>query len=250
VRRHEQFAVEQHAVVDIELPAGSILLRSGPSGIVTVSVDSSNADHLEIAGIGDTVSIRATRRGRSAKLAIDAPIGTDVNVKGASVDVQARGALGALRVRSASGDVVGDDVVRADISVASGDIRLDLIRSDATFKATSGDVRVSSIGGRLGATLASGDLQVEEVSGDADIETASGDVTIRRCLGGAVTVRTVSGDVRVGLPSGIRVEPEIRTMSGKVTLPDPAARQSGGERRPVRLRLRSVSGDIRIERAE
>lgn len=250
MRRHEQFAVEQHAVVDIELPAGSILVRSGPSGAVTVSVDSSNADHLEIGSIGDTVSIRATRRGRSAKLAIDAPIGTDVNVKGASVDVQARGALGALRVRSASGDVIGDDVVRADVSVASGDIRVDLIRSDATFKATSGDVRVNAIGGRLGATLASGDLQIDEVSGDADVETASGDVTIRRCLGGAVTVRTVSGDVRVGLPSGIRVEPEIKTMSGKVTLPDPAQRKSDGERRPVRLRLRSVSGDIRVERAD
>jgi DUF4097 and DUF4098 domain-containing protein YvlB len=249
VRRDETFTVHEHAAVDVELPAGSVLVRAGASGIVTVSIDSSNADHIDVAQVGDGISIRATRRGRSARIAIDVPIGTDVNVRGASVEVVGRGALGSLRVRSASGDVRADDLVRADITLASGDLRLELVRGDGDFKATSGDIVVRSVGGRLAASLASGDLQIAEVGGDADVETASGKVTIERCNGSAIAVRTVSGDIRLGLPSGIRVEPEISTMSGKVRLPEPSGARADGERRLVRVRLRSVSGDIRIQRA-
>jgi hypothetical protein len=249
VRRDETFYVQDHANVDVDLPAGSVLVRSGTGGTVAVSIDASHAEHIELAQVGDDISVRATRRGRSARIALDVPIGTDVNVRGASVEVVGRGALGALRVRSASGEVRAEDVVRADVTLASGDLRLELVRDNGTFKATSGDVIVRSVGGRLAASLASGDLRIGQVGGDADVETASGDVTIERCDGSAITVRTVSGTIRLGLPTGIRVEPEISTMSGKVRLPEPGRARHDGERRPVRVRLRSVSGDIRIERA-
>jgi hypothetical protein len=241
--------VGQHVVVDIELPAGSVALTAAQSGTVSVSVDGSAVDALDITQIGDSITIRARRRGRSARLALDVPVGTDVNVKGASLDVVARGALGVLRVRSASGDVRADDVVRADVTLASGDTRFEVVRDAADFRATSGDIALGRVGGRLSASLASGDLRIAELAGDGDIETASGDVAIDRYTGGSVAVRTVSGDVRVGLPTGIRVEPAISTLSGKVDLPTSAGVTDGGERRPVKVRLRTVSGDIRVERA-
>ena len=248
MRRDQTFSVGAHVVVDIELPAGSVHLTAAESGTVAVSVDGSAPDAVDISQVGDSIAIRAKRRGRSARLAIDVPVGTDVNVKGASLDVVARGALGALRVRSASGDVRADDVVRADISLSSGDARVEIVRDAAEFRATSGDIMLGRVGGRLSASLASGDLRVDELGGDGDIETASGDVVVARYTGGSLGARTVSGDVRVGLPSGIRVQPEISTLSGKVSLPEPAA-PSNEERRPVKLRLRTVSGDIRVERA-
>ena len=249
MRQDQSFAVGQHVVLDIELHGGSVLLTAGQSGTVSVAVDGSTPDTLDITQIGDSIAIRATRRSRSARLVVDVPVGTDVSVKGASVDVVARGALGALRVRSASGDVRADDVVRADVTLASGDTRLEVVRDGAEFRATSGDISLGSVGGHLAASLSSGDIQVAELGGDGDVETSSGDVTIRRYSGASVAIRTVSGDVRVGLPSGIRVDPEISTMSGKVSLPDTAAAPTSGERRAVKVRLRTVSGDIRIERA-
>jgi len=249
VRHDQSFAVGQHVVLDIELHGGSVLLTAGQSGTVSVAVDGSTPDTLDITQVGDNIAIRATRRSRSARIAVDVPVGTDVSVKGASVDVVARGALGALRVRSASGDVRADDVVRADVTLASGDTRLEVVRDGADFRATSGDINLGRVGGRLAASLASGDILVAELGGDGDVETSSGDVTIRRYTGASVAIRTVSGDVRVGLPSGIRVDPEISTMSGKVSLPASAGAPTSGERRAVRVRLRTVSGDIRIERA-
>jgi len=249
VRRDQSFTVGQHVVVDVELPSGSVLVTAGQSGTVSLSVDGSTPDALDISQVGDSIAIRAKRRGRSARLAIDVPVGTDVNVKGASVDIVARGALGALRIRSASGDVRADDVVRADVTLASGDTRFEVVRDGADFRATSGDITLGRVGGRLAASLASGDLRIEDLGGDCDVQTASGDVNVRRYTGSSLAVRTVSGDVRVGLPSGIRVEPEISTLSGKVSLPSPTADAANDERRTVKVRLRTVSGDIRIERA-
>jgi DUF4097 and DUF4098 domain-containing protein YvlB len=255
VRRDETFTVGEHVLLDVELPGGDILLRSGVSGAVSISIEASAADSFDVGQLGDCISIRASRRSRSARLVVDVPTGTDVTVKGASVDVAAPGALGALRVQSASGDVAAEDLVRVDVSVVSGSIRLELVRDNASFTATSGDVVVGSIGGRLVATLKSGDLNINEVGGDAEVQSASGDVTIRRCEGSTVTVRTLSGDIHLGLPSGIRVDPEISTLSGTVSLPDRGGTYSAAgspptaQRRSVKVRLRSVSGDIRIERA-
>jgi len=248
VRREETFPVSGQAVIDVELAAGSLLVRAGTTGSVAVSVEASDADRFDIGQLGDTIALRTPRRGRSARVVVDAPVGSHVTVKAASLDVSARGALGTLRIRSASGDLEADDLVRADVTLASGDCRVGLIRDDATFSTTSGDVAVRSVGGRLSVTAVSGDVSVDHVQGDVEAQSTSGDVTVRRCDGSAVSVRTVSGSIRLGLPSGIRVEPELATLSGRVTLPDPAAPASDAPRRTVRVRLRSVSGDLAIER--
>lgn len=254
MRRDETFTAHDHTVIEVELRSGSILVRAGTSGRVDVSIDSSTADHVDVGQVGDRISIRAARRGRSGKIAVDVPVGTDVHVKGASVEVAGRGALGTLRVRSASSDVTADDVVRADVVLASGDVRIDLVRDSGHITTTSGDVRLHSVGGRLNVTLGSGDLEVDTVAGDVEAESASGDLTVRRFDGTSVNMRTISGDLRLGLPRGIRVEPEISTMSGTIKLPQasaPSASDSAtADRRSVRVRLRSVSGDIRVERAD
>jgi DUF4097 and DUF4098 domain-containing protein YvlB len=125
-----------------------------------------------------------------------------------------------------------EDVVRLELSTASGDARIGLVRTNVS------------------GTLASGDVRIQRVGGDIELGTASGDINIGRCDGSSLTIRSMSGDMCIGLPSGIRVEPEISTLSGRVVLPAPAATSAAGERRAVRLRLKSVSGDIRIERAD
>jgi hypothetical protein len=60
----------------------------------------------------------------------------------------------------------------------------------------------------------------------------------------------VSGDIAIGLPGGIRVEPDISTLSGRTKLPSRPPAATTEPRRPVRVRLRSVSGNITIERVD
>jgi len=250
MRRDERFTVDGHVQVEIELTAGSVTIRTSESGTVQVSADTNGSAELDISQMGDTIAVRQGRRSRSARVVLDVPVGTDVSVKGASVGVSARGALGSLRTKTASGDVDAEDVVRLDLSMSSGDARIGVVRDEASITTASGDAVVRSVGGRLQATLASGDLRAESVAGDIEAGTAAGDVVIGRCDGSVVAIRTVSGDIHIGLPGGIRVDPEISTMSGKVRLPDAApVADPSVERRPVRLRLRTVSGDIRVDRA-
>jgi len=63
----------------------------------------------------------------------------------------------------------------------------------------------------------------------------------------------VSGDITIGLPSGIRVDPDLATFSGKTRLPRPRPESSAPSevpRRLVRVAVKTVSGDITIERAD
>jgi hypothetical protein len=57
--------------------------------------------------------------------------------------------------------------------------------------------------------------------------------------------------VTIGLPAGIRVEPDISTLSGRTRLPEQSsAAPTDAPRRSVRLKLRTVSGDIEISRVD
>jgi DUF4097 and DUF4098 domain-containing protein YvlB len=123
------------------------------------------------------------------------------------------------------------------------------VGDDSRLSAVSGDYSGRSVGGRFHASTASGDIRVGHVGGDVEVATTSGDIRIERCDGDDITARSVSGDVSVGLPTGIRVDADLSTLSGRTTLPEPTPSSADEPRRPVRLRLRSVSGDLRVERA-
>jgi hypothetical protein len=258
VRRDERFVVDGRARLDINVPAGSIHVQVGEADAVSVSIDASDPEQFEVSCIGNAVSVvqpsRWLSRSRGTRVVVRGPSGSDVDVRTASGDIELRGTLGNVRARSASGDVDAEHVGRIDAHTASGDARVTEASGDASFNTASGDVSVGRVDGRLSASLASGDLRADRAGGSVDVGTASGDVSINRCDGDEIVVKTVSGDIHIGLPSGIRVEPEITTLSGRTTLPEPAPSTpapggASASRRVVRLRLRSVSGDIRIERA-
>lgn len=248
--RHEQFSVGERPSLDLRVPVGVIEVRTGDAGIIQLTVESAAAADFEITQTGDRVSLRHpsrwSMRGRSCRVVATVPSGTDVNVEAASAEVRLAGRLGAVRVRTASGDAEVEGAARLEVTTASGDVACDSVDGDATISTISGDCTVKRVGGRLDVTLTSGDLRVERCAGDLLVGSTSGSARIGHCDGSEISVRSISGDVRVGLPSGIRVEADIATVSGRASLPEPAA--AGADRRPVRLRLKTVSGDIRVER--
>ena len=80
----------------------------------------------------------------------------------------------------------------------------------------------------------------------------SGDVRVLALGEGTLHVRSVSGNVSVGVATGVDLHVDVETVSGAVQLRHPARRRT---RRPARretrvdLSVRSVSGNVAIERA-
>jgi len=253
VRREHSFRVGEQCLVEVSIAsAGDVQLVTGDPGTISVTIESADADGYEVTQLGDTVSVfdsaRWFTRSRNARVMVVVPHRAEVSVKTTSAEATLRGVFGAVRIRSSSGDVRIEEVDRLDVSTTSGDIRVGVVHGDAGFKTASGDVDVNTAHGRLGASMASGDLIAGAVGSSVEVGTASGDVTIGRCDGDDIAVKTISGNIAVGLPTGIRVQPDISTVSGSVSLPQPAAGPNDTPRRLVRLRLRSTSGDIKISR--
>lgn len=252
--RHEELPVGEHPSVMIKTSSGVVEARATGTDRVVVTIVGDDADDWVIEQLGDSVTIhpeeRRRRRVRSARVLVELPAGSDLDVKSASADVVLVGDLGATRIRTASGNVQTGAVTRLDVNTASGAARATSVSSTASCSTASGDVEMGDVGGRLTVSTASGDVQVARASDDVQIGTASGDVRIRRFEGSSLTVKCISGDVTVGLPAGIRVEPDISTLSGRTRLPDPVPTGSAGDRRVVRIGLKTVSGDITIERVD
>jgi hypothetical protein len=250
--RNERWEVGERPFLDVRVPVGTIEIYAADAGVVQLIVDASDADEFEIFKTGDRISVRHPSRfrlrGRSSRLVAHVPAGTDVEVSSASGEVRLIGRFGAVRIHTASGDLAVGDAARLDVSTASGQVTCGAVSGEANISSVSGDCAIRVVGGRLEATLTSGDLRVDECDGDVQVGSTSGDVRVARCCGSDISVRSISGDVRVGLPSGIRVEAEISTLSGRASLPEPASASDGGYRRPVRVHLKTVSGDIRVER--
>jgi DUF4097 and DUF4098 domain-containing protein YvlB len=250
--RTESWQVGERPSLDVRVPVGTVEVYTGDAGVIQLTIDSTDADDFEVYKTGDRVSVRHPsrwgRRGRHTRIVAHVPAGTDTEISSTSGEVRLVGCLGAVRVHSGSGDIELGDAAKLDATTASGGISCGDIAGDTNISSVSGDCTVRHVGGRLEATLTSGDLRVEMCDGDVLIASTSGDVRVGRCCGTDISVRSISGDVRVGLPSGIRVEAEISTLSGRAMLPDPVLASDHTDRRPVRLQLKTVSGDIRIER--
>ena len=248
-----EFAVGERASLDVRTHASAIDVFAGDAGHVIVTVD--QPDRWDISHVRDAVVVAPAgkRGGRAGRLAVEVPRGTRVEFKSASADLRVEGDLGALSVATASGDLRHNGrCASLTMSTASGDLRSFGCDGDVEITTVSGDIDLGDAGGRVEITTTSGDIRLGDVGGDLTVGSTSGDVRVRRAAGSELELRTISGDVRIGLPTGIRVVPQLTTFTGSTRLPE--RRTDTGEddecpRRLVRLTVKSVSGDIDIQRA-
>jgi hypothetical protein len=246
--RKETFTVGSHARLELRLATGDVRVVSGPAGAVEVHIRGNQPDAIIVEQLGDTVVIRQETGRWSAgafDMTVHAPPGIDVEAALASTDL-----------------TMEVDVTDLQVSVASGDVRARRIGRDASIKSASGDVEIDEIGGKLRATAASGDMTIGVVSGDATCSTASGnvavglaggntaaksasgDVTIEEFCGRDLSGKTVSGDMKVGVPRGVRVDVDLQSLTGNLQLPSNPAEAGAGDRPAVRITFKSVSGDF------
>lgn len=121
----------------------------------------------------------------------------------------------------------------------SGEIRVSNIGGDGNVSSTSGDVSVRGIGGDATLHVTSGDLEATDVGGSLTLVATSGDVTVDH-VGGKLIAEGTSGDLRA---SRIEGNAEIHMTSGDLLLDgcsgDASVRTSSGD-----TRLNEVEGSI------
>lgn len=264
------FETPGSVLLHVALGAGEVRIETWDAREVVVEVLPLRDDAATRAAAAETrielverggrqeILVEAPRRrgllsGRDARLGVRArcPHGSDLELSAASADLDVRGRIGAVRAKTASGNLrLGDVDGSLDANTASGGIRAGAVAGAVSVSTASGDALLRSVRGDLSASLVSGDLDVGDVLGGITVNTVSGDIRIDSAGGGAVRLQTVSGDVELGVRAGLRLLIDATSLSGTMTsdlevTDDPPADDSP----VVEIRARTVSGDVRIRRA-
>ncbi|HVD71090.1 MAG TPA: DUF4097 family beta strand repeat-containing protein [Actinomycetota bacterium] len=246
--------------VELRIPAGTIRARAENTATTQLDLQGERADEATVelrpfSGGHKLVISAPEKRGFSFKgweLDVDlvVPIGTIVDAETGSADVDATGVLGGLSIRSGSGDldfetVTGDVVAK----VASGDVHGGEVGGSLTVHGASGDVSVRRVAGDITCRTASGDVTVEELGAGGQVTGVSGDIDVGAATTGSLKLRSVSGDIAVGVAPGTGVWLDLTSASGDAVSELAEPDGPSGEA-TLEIHASSVSGDIRIASAK
>lgn len=253
-------------VLDLTIVAGTIAVHAADAAVTTLRIDGAReTDDLGIdlfpageRGHQLVVEHRAKKSWGIFSIGIDlvvevtVPLGSHVTCDAGSADVTVDGRIGSLSVRVGSGDVRFDEVDGdVGLKTASGDVKGGRIGGDLTVQGASGDVTVVRVGGAVVLRTASGDLRIGEADGPVHANTMSGDLQIRAVAGSSAELRSVSGDIDVGVPKGRGVYLDLSSLNGDVRSDLETGASAGDDEAGPDLDLvaSTVSGDVRVRRA-
>jgi putative adhesin len=280
--RSETYSTPGPLRLNLEIPAGEIEIETGQTDETRVELEAiANNDairdlvensRIELVqrGDGHEVIVEAKARhgifislsrgpdirfgGPDVRLRVTCPRGADVDVRTKSAGLNARGEYGTIDVKTASGDLqIGKAMGATRIKTASGDVHVEEASSSLDVQSVSGDVHAGVVRGDIRAQLVSGDVHIRDAGGSISANTVSGDQRFEAVQRGRVELKAISGDVMVGVRSGSRVYVDANTVSGatssELELSDAPVQAPAEDAPLVELFVKTVSGDIRIERA-
>lgn len=207
---------------------------------------------------GETVLVLAYKEGRDAD-----KLWVEDNSGGNNVDVRARYPENCNCNASIRFEVKvprGGAYTFETISSVSGDVEVTGVNGNLRAKSVSGNVTVKGVTGAVNANSVSGNVRVGENNGSVSGKSTSGNVEVEILqLSGAgdMEFASVSGNVRVKLPSNLDADVRMSTLSGglktdfPLTIEEPehgpgrraTGRIGGGSRN---LKLTSTSGSVSL----
>ena len=208
-------------------------------------------------------------RHHAVTVRVELPEGSDVTLATAAADIEVTGTVGAADITTASGDVSTDDIddgLRA--TTASGSVIVGTVTGKLRMRSASGDLRCTRATGRVDCASTSGDVEIGSADETVEVHATSGNVRLGELHQGAkvanvsgnvrvlslgegrLLVRSVSGDVAVGVPAGVDLFVDVSTMgSFRSDIPIDDIPAPGESRVKVDLSVSTVSGNVEIERA-
>lgn len=250
---NKTFTVGDHPEIDVRIHAGRVEVVEGEPGRVEVVVDTNDKD-FHVGQRGDIIEAQSDREARwlfssPADVTITMPPGGRALIRTASADIDAKNRFERAEVDSASGDVRVRQAARASVKTASGNIRFQKVDEVFKGKSASGDINLGEANGTVEISTASGDVHIGSSDAFVDVNTVSGRVSIDRYIGTDVALKSMSGSFEIGLETGTKVDVDVSSLSGKVTWP-PKKDPPPEKKREMRLKAKSVSGDLTINRIE
>jgi DUF4097 and DUF4098 domain-containing protein YvlB len=261
----------------VELRSGDLVVSARDTDETVVDVTGANADdprNVTIEQRGDDIAVvgLAGRHGffgsAQQQLSVHVTVPTDsrLTTKLGSADLRAEGRLGDSLLRTGSGEIriaeLGGSCV---VEAGSGSVTIDTASGSLRVKCGSGDVDVERLDGPAEISTGSGDVtvgaataaisvksgygtpRVRSTHEDVALNTASGDLLIDTIHRGRVVAKNVSGDIRVGVPSGTPVWTDITSVTGAVRSNLEGAGEPHEGQDFVELRAKTVSGDVYLE---
>jgi DUF4097 and DUF4098 domain-containing protein YvlB len=177
------------------------------------------------------------RNRASGSIDVRCPEGTDLVIGTISGTVDVHGPAGAVKVATVSGKVNVERAGEVDVRTKSGNVAVGACAGDCHVVVTSSDVTVGEAA-RASVASVSGRVAVDRLD-DAEVKTVSGTVELGARGGGQVSVRTVSGNVEVSVPTDRAPVTRLKSFSGKVACD--CASGTDGE-----VRVKTMSGAIRV----
>jgi hypothetical protein len=275
--RTETFPTPRQLVVSVKLPRGDVEVETADVQEATVELTASSdrareqierseitlsdrGDHDELIVDADPedfgwsagrvkLSISLGGRRDNLHVRIRVPHGTTLKAETGAADIRAAGRYSALETRTGAGNVTIDDVERdAAVKVASGDVQINRVGGSLKAQTAAGDLKVGPVGGDAEVKTAAGDINLDEVGGSVTVHSASGDLRVGAVTEGKVELKSVSGDMLVGVRRGSRVWLDVKTITGDAQS-DLDAGDDDGQGPLVELKATAMSGDIKIVRA-
>jgi hypothetical protein len=287
--RKETFSTPGPVRLDLDLSAGAIEIETADTEETHVELEALTDNEqvremvegarIESNRRGDTyeVSVEVRTRGGvwisfsrgpnirlgspELRLRISCPKGASIDARTKSGDLQARGEYGIVDFKTASGDAYVDASADAFFKSASGDVHVDTVDGTLDVKSVSGDVHVGSVARDATLQNVSGDVYIADAAGSIRASTVSGDQRYAAVVRGRLELRAVSGDIGVAIRRGSRVFIDANTVSGSTSsefdLSDAPAAPAApvadaapvGDAPLVEVYAKTVSGDVRLERA-
>jgi hypothetical protein len=227
-----------------DLPVAVTLCVQSRSGNVEViaeprddvQVEGERFDAREVDS-GRTLEIRGGRGG-SKTISVRCPVGTDIVIGTASGSVRAAGELGCVSVTTASGNVELEAADEADLRTTSSGIRVGRVRGRSRLNTVSGRIEAEHLAACSCGSM-SGSIRLDRVDGPLKARTVSGRIEASSTGEGAITVKTVSGKIEIGLPEGTAISKRFKTLSGRLRCPFP-------EGDDLHVDAQTVSGTIEL----
>jgi DUF4097 and DUF4098 domain-containing protein YvlB len=263
--RVETFHTPGQLRLELRVPAGTITLETVDGEETRVEIESPEGD-VEVERATRvhhhdgrlTISMEEERRFLFIKtippvdVRVTCPPGVDITAQLVSASLDTRGAnVSEIDVKTVSGDIRLERVDRdAQLKTVSGDIDVDEVGGEVNHQSVSGDFELRRAGGELVFRTVSGDVEIEEAAAGVTGNTVSGDLTIGSVAEGKVQLKSVSGDMKIGIRPGSALWVDAKSVSGDTESELPLGDAPPDANAPmVELRATAMSGDIRVVRA-